>query len=264
MWIVCVVCVAYAGCVVCAGCAGCVAYIICAVCVVVSCAPFVLDLSCMCCTASLHWWRAVLTLRNPRPPLFLPLLCLRNRTRLRNAAELDISDSQMDIPLPRLRFAEPAGGNPGSPYSRTDARCSRYPKGKDCGGGSVGVGSRSGPLTPPPLPRRTIIPASNRASANASALPGGRHTDEEGGGGFDAPRFSLTLKTLTAVKTRLWNRWDLSTFPRLTALEVSFAGKTALEQLHRKVRGGGRGEGVAAKLGCADISVLMVGGLRAS
>ena len=71
----------------------------------------------------------------------------------------------------------------------------------------------------------------------------------------------MTLKTLTAVKTRLWNRWDLSTFPRLTALEVSFAGKTALEQLHRKVRGGERGEGVAAKLGCADISVLMVGGV---
>ncbi|CAN0203517.1 unnamed protein product, partial [Laminaria digitata] len=53
-------------------------------------------------------------------------------------------------------------------------------------------------------------------------------------------RFALTLKSLTAVKTRLWNRWDLSTFPRLTALEVSFAGKTALEQLHRKAKTGAR------------------------
>ncbi|CAM9483114.1 unnamed protein product, partial [Discosporangium mesarthrocarpum] len=50
----------------------------------------------------------------------------------------------------------------------------------------------------------------------------------------DMPRFAGTLRQLTAVSTRLWSRWDLSAFPSLRALEVSWAGRMLLEQLHRK------------------------------
>ncbi|CBN76196.1 conserved unknown protein [Ectocarpus siliculosus] len=53
-------------------------------------------------------------------------------------------------------------------------------------------------------------------------------------------RFAATLKRLVAVKTRLWNRWDLSTFAALTSLEVSFAGRAMLKQLPRKAEMGSR------------------------
>lgn len=153
--------------------------------------------------------------------------------------ELDISDSQMDVPLPRIRFAEPAGVTPSL--------------------------SASSPTKPPPLPpapapasasaptrHRSIIAArgergvGGRRGSRAASSPavGGGDGDGGGidaggaggdGGAFDSPRFAASLRRLVAVKTRLWNRWDLSTFPVLASLEVSYAGRTMLKQLHRKV-----------------------------
>lgn len=134
----------------------------------------------------------------------------------------------MDIALPRLRFAEPAGERRTLPAFSG----SKSPTDKGRGRNRCGAVALSGvaPSCPRPRPRHAVIVLSGRLAAPVA----GNGADGDGCV-FDAPRFASTLKRLTAVKTRLWNRWDLSTFPRLTALDVSFAGRTMLEQLHRKV-----------------------------
>lgn len=58
---------------------------------------------------------------------------------------------------------------------------------------------------------------------------------EEGGGIFECPKFARSLKKLSANKTSLWMRWDLSTFPLLKVLEVSYASRALLPLLRRKV-----------------------------
>lgn len=87
-------------------------------------------------------------------------------------------------------------------------------------------------------------PHRSRLTSGGDDGGGSRRPREAGSGGegvksasvFDLPRFASTLKRLTAVKSRLWNRWDLSQFGPLRTLEVSFAKRTTLEQLARKVR----------------------------
>lgn len=178
----------------------------------------------------------------------------------------------MEIPLPRLRFAEPAGGNPVRSAAGGE-------EGEDEATGASGSdrshrpsGGAADPIVPlapraastamsqrrSPLSRPSIISLSGRAGMAAAAAAIAARQGGGDGGVSDAPRFAPTLKKLTAVKTRLWNRWDLATFPRLTALEVSFAGKTMLKQLHRKVGGisGSWQRGVGVYLG----AVLTLGG----
>lgn len=77
---------------------------------------------------------------------------------------------------------------------------------------------------------------------------------------IDLPRFASTLKRLTAVKCRLWTKWDLSRFEPLRALEVSFANRTTLEQLARKV--GGRKENVKVGEGRKRENFVSWGGIR--
>ncbi|CAM9769109.1 unnamed protein product, partial [Choristocarpus tenellus] len=55
---------------------------------------------------------------------------------------------------------------------------------------------------------------------------------------YDTPMFAPVLRRLTAVSTRLWNKWDMSLFPRLVALEISWAGSVLLEELHRRAENG--------------------------
>ncbi|CAM9561248.1 unnamed protein product [Scytosiphon promiscuus] len=176
--------------------------------------------------------------------------------------ELDISNSQMDIPLPPLRFEEPADGKPGRLIGPTPS------------GGAFSSRPPLPPPLPPPPTRAPIIPArggalrggvstSSASASFASSLGAGRghgFANARGGGGgrgsgccgvFDAPRFAASLKRLVAVRTRLWNRWDLSTFASLTSIDVSFAGRTMLKQLNRKAEIGSR----LAELSVCDVAL---------
>ena len=124
--------------------------------------------------------------------------------------ELNISDSFLDVPLPRLRYAEPAG-NP-HPATKTPSSSSQPAAARSL-----------------PTPRSARAPPCGRVATPLSEAEDGV------AGAFDSPKFAGSLKRLTARKTRIWARWDLSAFPVLTALEVSYAGRTLLQQLHRKV-----------------------------
>ncbi|CAM9238556.1 unnamed protein product [Ectocarpus sp. 13 AM-2016] len=152
--------------------------------------------------------------------------------------ELDISDSQMDIPLPRLRFSEPASGKPGLdgiPQAEPAALSHpRRPSIISARARSGRVVEQASDVSAPFAPSTAARIGRDRRRSRVSSL------GEGGGPAFDSPRFAATLKRLVAVKTRLWNRWDLSTFAALTSLEVSFAGRAMLKQLHRKAEMGSR------------------------
>lgn len=162
--------------------------------------------------------------------------------------EMDISNSHLDVILPRMRYAEPAGGNPvRSSGSRNEDVTTAASAGSD----AVNSGDRAraqdghnvfprSPFPPPPPPPRPAVPhpsiiALTGRAAGPPAAGYGRDGDRDGSM-YDQPRFASTLKKLTAVATRLWSRWDLSKFPQLRTLEVSYAGRTMLQHLHRKVR----------------------------
>lgn len=146
----------------------------------------------------------------------------------------------MDIPLPRLRFSEPASGKPGlDGIPQAEPAALSPPRRPSI----ISARARSGRVVEQASGTRAPFAPSTAAWVGGDRRRSRVSSGGEGGGrAFDSPRFAATLKRLVAVKTRLWNRWDLSTFAALTSLEVSFAGRAMLKQLHRKVGGGGRGD----------------------
>lgn len=186
-------------------------------------------------------------------------------------AELDISNSHLDVPLPSLLFDEPAGeglaplavpaeGDPhkerpfhpgdehhavhavsdgaARPWSaRSAAAGSSTPRATNASRGLAQSSRGFRPLsTPFPTATATNIHPGTNTSVGVMAVGGGGDGEwGEAPNALESPRFALTLRKLTAVKTRLWKRWDLSRFGCLRALEVSRAGRTTVQQLARKV-----------------------------
>lgn len=187
-------------------------------------------------------------------------------------AELDISNSHLDVPLPFLLFDEPAGesvyayaeaeegvGSTTATATNSDTRCSeqdehyqRQQQQAHENGGHVESTNNTPASKPGVRPSLTagtsrVLPNSKRSATQPplgyrpppAAAAAAAAADGEWGEIVrtrDSPRFALTLRKLTAVKTTLWKRWDLSNFGPLRSLEVSFAGRRTVEQLARKVK----------------------------